>query len=324
MSAALASRRQVNAQDESERLMRVVTTLDELAHERTGWSGPSARAEAGLVPTMGYLHAGHLSLVERARAENDVVVASIFVNPAQFGPHEDLARYPRDLPRDLRLLEAAGCDVVFAPSADQMYPPDFSTYVEPSGTMSERLEAAARPGHFRGVATVVLKLFNLVQPARAYFGQKDAQQVAVLRRMVADLNVPVELRICPIVREADGLALSSRNVYLGHEERAAATALSRALLAGVAAFDARPAVGVEAVRQAMETVVADEPRAVLEYADVCDPDTFAPLDELRAPALLAIAARVGPARLIDNVVLRSGESGWDLGVRLKRQDAGQA
>ena len=299
--------------------MRVVTTLDELASARAEWSG--GRRSAGLVPTMGYLHAGHLSLVARARAENDVVIASIFVNPTQFGPHDDLARYPRDLPRDLALLEAAGCNVVFAPSAEQMYPPGFSTYVEPGGTVSERLEAAARPGHFRGVATVVLKLFNLVQPARAYFGQKDAQQVAVLRRMVADLNVPVDLRVCPIVREADGLALSSRNVYLGPEERTAATVLSRALLAGVAAFDARPAGGasaIEAVRQAMEAVVAGEPRATLDYADVCDPDSFAPLAELRAPALLAIAARVGPARLIDNVVLRAPESGWDLGVRLEQ------
>ncbi|HEX6799566.1 MAG TPA: pantoate--beta-alanine ligase [Ktedonobacterales bacterium] len=293
--------------------MRVVTTLDELADARTAWSG--GRRAAGLVPTMGYLHAGHLSLVACARAENEVVIASIFVNPTQFGPHEDLARYPRDLPRDLELLAAAGCDVVFTPSAEQMYPPGFSTYVEPGGMLSERLEAAARPRHFRGVATVVLKLFNLVQPARAYFGQKDAQQVAVLRRMVTDLNVPVELRVCPTVREADGLALSSRNAYLGPEDRAAAAVLSRALLAGVAVFDARPAGGVEAVRQAMAAVAAGEPRTALEYADVCDPDTFAPLTELSTPALLAIAARVGPARLIDNVVLRPG-SGWELGVRL--------
>ena len=294
--------------------MRVVTTLDELADARAAWSG--GRRTAGLVPTMGFLHAGHLSLVARARAENEVVVASIFVNPAQFGPHEDLARYPRDLPRDLELLAAAGCDVVFTPSAGQMYPSGFSTYVEPGGMLSERLEAAARPGHFRGVATVVLKLFNLVQPVRAYFGQKDAQQVAVLRRMVADLNVPVTLRVCPTVRETDGLALSSRNAYLGPEDRAAAAALSRALLAGIAAFDAQPAGGVEAVRQAMAAVAAGEPRAALEYADVCDPDTFAPLTDLRAPALLTIAARVGPARLIDNVVLRSPESGWDVGVRV--------
>ena len=300
--------------------MRVVTTLDELAGARTEWSG--GRRAVGLVPTMGYLHPGHLSLVTRARAENEVVVASIFVNPAQFGPHEDLARYPRDLPRDLNLLAVAGCDVVFTPSAEQMYPPGFSTYVEPGGALSERLEAAARPGHFRGVATVVLKLFNLVQPARAYFGQKDAQQVAVLRRMVADLNVPVALRVCPTVREADGLALSSRNAYLGPEDRAAAVVLSRALLAGVAAFDARPEGGVEAVRQAMAAVAAGEPLAELEYADVCNPDTFAPLTDLTAPTLLAIAARVGPARLIDNVVLRSG-TGWDLGVRLERQDAEQ-
>jgi pantoate--beta-alanine ligase len=294
--------------------MRVVTTLDELADVRAEWAG--GRRMAGFVPTMGFLHAGHLSLVERARAESDVVIASIFVNPTQFGPHEDLARYPRDLPHDLALLERGGCDVVFTPSAEQMYPSGFSTYVEPGGTLTATMEAAARPGHFRGVATIVLKLFNLTQPARAYFGQKDAQQVAVLRRMVADLNVPVEMRVCPIVREADGLALSSRNVYLDAEDRAAATVLSRALRAGVAAFDARAAGGVAAVCQAMEAVVAGEPRATLDYAGACDPDTFAPLTELRAPALLALAVRVGPARLIDNVVLRSSEEGWDMGVRI--------
>lgn len=293
--------------------MRVVETLDELVAARAEWLG--GRRTAGFVPTMGYLHAGHLSLVERARAENEVVVASIFVNPAQFGPHEDLARYPRDLPRDLDLLEAAGTDLVFTPTAEQIYPSGFSTYVVPEGPLAERLEAAVRPGHFRGVATVVLKLFNLVQPVRAYFGQKDAQQVAVLRRMVADLNVPVELRVRPTVREADGLAMSSRNAYLGPEDRAAAIVLFRALQAGVAAFDERPADGVAAVRRAMEQTFAAESRATLDYADVCDPDTFEPLAELQVPALLAVAAHLGPARLIDNVVLRPGAAGWQMGVR---------
>lgn len=293
--------------------MRVVETLDELVAARAEWLG--GRRTAGFVPTMGYLHAGHLSLVERARAENEVVVASIFVNPAQFGPHEDLARYPRDLPRDLDLLEAAGTDLVFTPTAEQIYPSGFSTYVVPEGPLAERLEAAVRPGHFRGVATVVLKLFNLVQPVRAYFGQKDAQQVAVLRRMVADLNVPVELRVRPTVREADGLAMSSRNAYLGPEDRAAAIVLFRALQAGVAAFDERPADGVAAVRRAMEQTFAAESRATLGYADVCDPDTFEPLAELQVPALLAVAAHLGPARLIDNVVLRPGAAGWQMGVR---------
>lgn len=292
--------------------MRIVETIPELLALRRGWDGDG---DIGFVPTMGYLHAGHLSLAHQARAENAVVVASIFVNPAQFGPNEDLSRYPRDLPRDLALLEAAGVDLVFTPpAADQIYPPGFATYVDPGGLLAERLEAASRPGHFRGVATVVAKLFQLVRPHRAYFGQKDAQQVAVIRRMIADLNMPVELRVLPTVREADGLAMSSRNSYLGPEDRLAATVLYRALQAGKAAFDARPRGGAQAVRQAMVEVVSREPRATLDYADVCDPDTFAPLEELRAPALLAIAARVGPARLIDNVLLRA-DGTWDEGIR---------
>jgi pantoate--beta-alanine ligase len=291
--------------------MREIATIAELVGERASWAGSGP---VGLVPTMGYLHEGHISLVRRARAENAVVAVSIFVNPTQFGPREDLSRYPRDLPRDLALLESAGADVVFTPAAEDMYPPGFATYVDPAGPLTLRLEAASRPGHFRGVATVVAKLFNLVRPDRAYFGQKDAQQVAVIRRMVADLNVPLELRICPTVREADGLAMSSRNSYLGPEDRAAATVLSRALQVGARAFDDRSAVGVEVVRRAMTEVIAAEPRATLDYADVCDPDTFEPLTELRAPALLAIAARVGPARLIDNALLRA-DGTWDMGER---------
>lgn len=292
--------------------MRVIGTIGDLVGDRDTWAG---RGRVGFVPTMGYLHEGHVSLVRRARAENDVVVVSIFVNPTQFGPREDLSRYPRDLPRDLALLEAAGADIIFTPQADEIYPQGFATYVDPVGPLTLRLEAASRPGHFRGVATVVTKLFNLARPDRAYFGQKDAQQVAVIRRMVADLNIPVELRILSTVREPDGLAMSSRNSYLGPEDRAAATVLSRALRAGAEAFDTRPAEGPEAVRQAMVRIVTEEPRAALDYADVCDPDTFEPLAELRAPALLAIAARVGPARLIDNVPLRS-DGTWDLGISL--------
>lgn len=289
--------------------MRVIPTIAELAGDRDTWAG---RRAVGLVPTMGYLHEGHISLVRAARAENDVVAVSIFVNPTQFGPREDLSRYPRDLPRDLALLEAAGADVVFTPEAGDIYPPGFATYVDPVGSLTLRLEAASRPGHFRGVATVVTKLFNLVRPDRAYFGQKDAQQVAVVRRMVADLNLPVALRVRPTVREPDGLAMSSRNSYLGPEDRAAATVLCRALRAGARAFGERPTGGVEAVREAMIRTVAGEPRAALDYADLCDPDTFEPLAELRAPALLAIAARVGPARLIDNAPLRP-DGTWDFG-----------
>ncbi len=289
--------------------MRVIETVGEMRAARREW----ASENVGLVPTMGYLHAGHLSLVERARAENEVVAVSIFVNPTQFGPAEDLSRYPRDLPRDLAMLEAAGADVVFTPAVDQIYPPGFATYVEPAGLLAERLEAATRPGHFRGVATVVTKLFQIVTPDRAYFGQKDAQQVAVIRRMVADLNLPVEVRVLPIVRESDGLAMSSRNKYLGPADRAAAVVLNRALQAGMRTFAARPAGGVSDVVAAMADMLAGEPRAQLDYADVCDPETFAPLTELRAPALLAIAAKVGPARLIDNVLLR-GDGSWELGV----------
>ena len=292
--------------------MRVLATIAELIGERPSWAG---MADVGLVPTMGFLHAGHLSLFRQARAENGVVVASIFVNPAQFGPGEDLSRYPRDLPRDLERLEAAGVDVVFTPAAEEMYPPGFSTYVEPAGPLAERLEAASRPGHFRGVATVVLKLFQLVQPHQAYFGQKDAQQVAVIRRMVADLNQPVALRVLPTIREADGLAMSSRNSYLGPEDRKAATVLYRALHAGYQALEQHPLGGGEAVARAMAAVIKEESHARLDYAEVCDPNTLEPLASTRGAALLVVAARVGPARLIDNF-LRRPDGSWNTGVRL--------
>jgi len=290
--------------------MRVIETVAEMRVARREIASPG-----GLVPTMGYLHAGHLSLARAARAECATVVASIFVNPAQFGPNEDLSRYPRDLPRDLNLLASAGVDLVFTPTAAEMYPAGFATYVEPDGALTERLEAAARPGHFRGVATVVTKLFQIVAPDVAYFGQKDAQQVAVIRRMTADLNLPVELRVLPTVRERDGLAMSSRNAYLNSEERAAAVVLYRALEAGQALIASDPAASAQRVIEAMRGVIAAEPRARLEYADVCDPDTFAPLEALRAPAILAIAARVGPARLIDNFLLRA-DGTWETGARV--------
>ena len=289
--------------------MRLITTLEDLRQTRDGWSRQGRTI--GLLPTMGYLHAGHLSHARTARAENDIVVASIFVNPTQFGPNEDLARYPRDLPRDSALLADAGVDAIFAPSADAMYPAGFATWVEPAGPLTERLEAARRPGHFRGVATVVTKLLLLVAPTRAYFGQKDAQQVAVVRRLIADLNLPVELRVGPTIREPDGLAMSSRNVYLTGDARSAATALYRALTAGRAAFDAAPS-SADAVREAMRSVIAAEPLATLDYADVCNPTTCAPLDAPWAPALLAVAARVGSTRLIDNFLLRADGS-WDTG-----------
>jgi pantoate--beta-alanine ligase len=288
--------------------MRVIETVAEMRVAR-----PELTSPVGFVPTMGYLHTGHLSLARAARAECATVVASIFVNPTQFGPNEDLGRYPRDLPRDLELLATVGVDLVFTPAAAELYRAGFATYVEPGGVLAERLEAAARPGHFRGVATVVTKLFGIVAPELAYFGQKDAQQVAVIRRMIADLNLPVELRILPTVRERDGLAMSSRNAYLSAEERAAATVLYRALLAGQALAQSDPAISSQRVVEAMREAVASEPRARLEYADICHPDTFTPLENVRPPVLLAISARVGPARLIDNFLLRA-DGTWDTGT----------
>ncbi|WP_069804511.1 pantoate--beta-alanine ligase [Thermogemmatispora onikobensis] len=290
--------------------MDVITTVREMRRLRSGWP---ALASVGLVPTMGYLHEGHLSLVRRARAENDKVVVSIFVNPIQFGAHEDLERYPRDLSRDLHLLEESGVDAVLVPAASEMYPVTFITYVEPTGPLASEAEGASRPGHFRGVATVVLKLFNIVQPQRAYFGQKDAQQVAVIKALVADLNLPVELVIMPTVREPDGLAMSSRNSYLSPEGRRAATVLYRALLAGKAAYERGESDGPAGVIRVMREIVASEPLARLEYADVRDPETFQPLETLRAPALLLIAAFVEAARLIDNVLLRADGS-WETGL----------
>lgn len=292
--------------------MRVVETIADLRTLRQTWNDTGT---IGFIPTMGYLHAGHLSLAQRAHEENATVVASIFVNPTQFGPNEDLTRYPRDLPRDFALLEAAGVDAVFTPTVDQMYPPGFATYVEPGGLLAERLEAASRPRHFRGVATIVVKLLLLVQPQRVYFGQKDAQQVAVIRRMMRDLNMPVELRALSTIREADGLAMSSRNSYLGPEDRQIATVLYRALQAGKATFEIRPTGGVSDVHRAMVGAVSAEPGAMLDYVDICDPDTFTPLGALSAPALLAIAVRVGPTRLIDNFLLRP-DGTWDEGIRL--------
>jgi pantoate--beta-alanine ligase len=263
------------------------------------------RAEAagglGLVPTMGYLHAGHVSLVERARRENARVAASVFVNPTQFGPHEDLARYPRSLERDSELLAAAGCDLLFAPQPGEMYPHGFATVVD-AGPVSSPLEGERRPGHFRGVATVVMKLFGIFMPTRAYFGEKDAQQLAVIRRATADLDLPVEVVGCPTVREADGLAMSSRNSYLDAEHRRAAPVLYRALTA------AREAVrngerNAEAVRVLMRRIVEGEPLARLDYAAVADPATFEELARVDGPALALLAVRVGPARLIDNLRL---------------------
>ena len=277
--------------------MKVVVSLDELRQARIQLENP-----LGFVPTMGYLHAGHLSLAERARAECASVAASIFVNPTQFGPQEDLNAYPRDLERDLRLLEAAGVDLVWAPTPQMMYPPGYQTWVTVE-EITRPLEGSMRPGHFRGVATVVAKLFNAVQPQRAYFGQKDAQQAAVIRRMVQDLNFNLEIIVCPIVREPDGLAMSSRNVYLSPDERQAALALSKALSAVQRAYQAGERQA-EALRQTAQGVLEAEPLARPQYVSCADPDSLDEIEgALNGPALISMAVFIGRTRLIDNLVL---------------------
>jgi pantoate--beta-alanine ligase len=257
----------------------------------------------GLVPTMGALHAGHRSLIDAARAETGYVVVSIFVNPTQFGPKEDLSRYPRPLEGDLELCGEAGVDLVFHPEPAVLYPPGYRTYVEVTG-LQDVLCGASRPGHFRGVATIVLKLFNLVQPDRAYFGQKDAQQARIIRQMVNDLNVPVEVRVCPIIREADGLALSSRNQYLEAQERRQAVVLHRALREARRRIEAGER-DTAVLRQVMVECVASAPGAVLDYAAVVDADSLETPAQL-APdhsVLLALAVKFGGTRLIDNLQL---------------------
>ena len=277
--------------------MQVAATVAEMRQRRAAMKG-----SVGLVPTMGYLHEGHLSLARRARADSDHVVASIFVNPTQFGPQEDYQHYPRDPERDLRLLEAEGTDVVFMPPAEEMYPEAFDTWVEVGRSLTGRLEAAARPGHFRGVTTVVAKLFEIVQPQRAYFGQKDAQQLAVVRRMAADLNMDVEVVGLPTVREPDGLAMSSRNAYLSRKERRAATVLWRSLCRARELFDGGERQA-EAIRQTMRAVLAEERLAQVEYVSVAAADTLRELETIAGPALVSLAVRLGRTRLIDNVVL---------------------
>ncbi len=276
--------------------MRVLTTVEEFRGARAGVPEP-----LGLVPTMGALHEGHLSLIRRARQDCPTVAISIFVNPAQFGPHEDFDRYPRPIERDLALAEEAGVDLVFHPSVEVMYPPGFATYVE-VGPPALRWEGERRPGHFRGVATVVTKLFTITTPQRAYFGEKDYQQLQVVRRLVADLNLPVEIIGCPIVREPDGLALSSRNVYLTPTERPHATALWRALEAGrrLAAAGERDAGRLQA---AMEAVLAATPGVRIDYVAVVDAATLEPVARLERPTRALIAAYLGSVRLIDNAPL---------------------
>lgn len=263
------------------------------------WGDPTL--SWGLVPTMGFLHRGHIALVEQARAENDRVAVTIFVNPTQFAPTEDLSSYPRSLAQDLEMLEAAGVDLVFTPTDKSMYPPDFQTMVTVN-QVTQYLEGKARPSHFQGVGTVVAKLFNIIQPTRAYFGQKDAQQTVVLRQMVRDLNFNVEMVICPTVREADGLALSSRNAYLSPEQRQAAPILHWALTAAQAAY-AQGERDATQLRRLMTEMIAAEPLARLDYVSVADGQTLQELDRVENGALLSGAVFFGKTRLIDNVVI---------------------
>jgi len=276
--------------------MQIVTTLSELRAARASLPEP-----VGLVPTMGYLHEGHLSLVRRARAECASVTASIFVNPTQFGPSEDLDNYPRDLPHDLEMLESAGTDLVWTPTPEVMYPPGFQTWVTVE-EVTQPLEGALRPGHFRGVTTVVAKLFTGVQPQKGYFGQKDAQQARVIQQMTRDLNLALEIVVCPIVREPDGLAMSSRNTYLDPQQRQAATVLHRALTAARAAFETSER-DAEQLRTIVAETVAGEPLADLQYVSCADPETLQELETVAGRALLSMAVFVGKMRLIDNIVL---------------------
>lgn len=255
----------------------------------------------GFVPTMGYLHQGHLSLVQKAREENDIVVVSIFVNPTQFGPNEDYNRYPRDLERDLRLLNPFNVDYIFNPSVEEMYPAYYSVYVDET-EMSKYLCGARRPGHFRGVCTVVTKLFNIVRPTRAYFGQKDAQQFRILRRMVENLNMDVEMVEMPIVREPDGLAMSSRNVYLSDEERREAPRLYKSLLEAKRLIDGGER-DVQKIKDAMQRVL-NHPLLKIDYIEVVDEKTLIPVDRIEGDVIVAIAVFFGKARLIDNVIIR--------------------
>jgi len=276
--------------------MQVVRAIAETRALRQKLSGT-----VGFVPTMGYLHEGHLALVRWARRENSAVIVSIYVNPAQFGPREDFGAYPRDLDRDLELLQREGTDIVFVPLDEEVYPPGFSSWVD-VGKVTEKLEGASRPGHFRGVATIVAKLFNIVQPTRAYFGQKDAQQVVVVKKMVADLDMDLEVVIVPTVRESDGLAMSSRNTYLSPKERQAATILFRALeLAQRLRRGGEKDAGE--IRRRMAALVQKEPLACVDYVCIADAETLEELNLLDRPAVASLAVRIGKTRLIDNMPL---------------------
>jgi len=276
--------------------MQIAKTIADMKALRTKSLG-----SVGFVPTMGYLHQGHLALVKQARAENSIVVASIFVNPTQFGPTEDFKSYPRDTERDLAMLRKEGTDIVFMPSAEEMYPEGFNSWVDVE-KVTDRLEGSYRPGHFKGVATVVAKLFNIVEPARAYFGQKDAQQVLVIKKMVADLNMNLEVIVAPTVRESDGLAMSSRNVYLNPQERQASIVLFKALTLARNRRE-KGERNAETVRQEMTSLISQEPLAKIEYVSIADAQTLEELSKIDRPALVSLAVRFGKTRLIDNMLL---------------------
>lgn len=279
--------------------MEITGAIEEVRKRVKEWRRQGL--SVGLVPTMGYLHEGHKSLIERAVAENDRVVVSDFVNPIQFGVNEDLATYPRDIEADKRLCEQAGADLIFHPEAAEMYAPDFSTYVEMQ-KVSEGLCGKTRPTHFRGVCTVVCKLFHIVMPDRAYFGQKDAQQLAVIRRMVRDLDLDIQIVGCPIIREEDGLAKSSRNTYLSREERKAALVLSRAVFLGEDLMK-KGERDADTILAAMRSLIGEEPLAKIDYVEMVDADSIEPLARARGRVLTAMAVYIGTTRLIDNFIM---------------------
>lgn len=279
--------------------MKIVKTIDEVREQVKAWKAEGLRV--GLVPTMGFLHEGHQSLIIKAVEENDRVVVSDFVNPTQFGPKEDLASYPRDIERDAKLCEEAGADLIFHPEPEEMYAPDYCTFVDMDG-LTKGLCGKTRPTHFRGVCSVVAKLFNIVAPNSAYFGQKDAQQLAVIRRMVRDLNFDIRIVACPIVREEDGLAKSSRNTYLNAEERVAAVVLSRALNRGKALIES----GEKSTAKVKDVIMEElckESLARVDYVEVVDADSIEPIKELKGNILVAIAVYIGKTRLIDNFII---------------------
>lgn len=275
--------------------MKIIDTISAMKAERNSLDEP-----LGFVPTMGYLHEGHISLVKRSREENKTVAASIFVNPTQFGPNEDFENYPRDTERDLKLLEPY-TNIVFMPSADDLYPAGYNSWIDVEG-LTDKLEGASRPTHFRGVTTIVAKLFNILEPTRAYFGQKDAQQLAVIKKMVKDLDMNLEVIACPTIREPDGLAMSSRNSYLKPDERKAATVLYQSLKLAEKLYSEGERDSTK-IRREMTALIRQQPAANIDYISVADNETLGEVEEITRPVLVSLAVKIGKPRLIDNIVL---------------------